>query len=382
MIEVLSSMNLVKTSYKQDDVKVLLKDLTDKMVAIPTARREQMIQSGVHYSEMLPEEKAPTEQYMKLYNKALDRSEYDIALGIAVISEMVMNKTWNNGGDVPVLISLARAGIPVGILMKRYIMERYNILCPHYAISIIRGKGIDKNAMEFIYSNEVVGGGHTVKDFVFVDGWTGKGMIASQLMDAVLQLRLDDKWYDLSSDLVVLADPGNVTKYSGTKHDFLLPSACLNSTISGLLSRTILNSHINTKEGDFHGAVYFEQFENIDQSNRFLDAVSRHFSEIDSVDYTLRELGVSGMSVVQDVCNYFGIPDYTKVKPGIGETTRVLLRRVPWKVLINVDVDIDKDKDIQHILELCRQKTVPIERYNLGNNYKVCGIIKELSADA
>jgi hypothetical protein len=38
------------------------------------------------------------------------------------------------------------------------------------------------------------------------------------------------------------------------------------------------------------------------------------------------------------------------------------------------------DPDIQHILELCKEKDVPYEKYPMGN-YKVCGIIKEL-ADA
>ena len=95
------------------------------------------------------------------------------------------------------------------------------------------------------------------------------------------------KWHHLSSNLYVLADPANITPYCGTHEDYLLPSACLNSTVSGLTSRTILNSYIDVEAGDFHGATYFEKFEGIDKSNEFIDAVSSEFINLDAVEWTL-----------------------------------------------------------------------------------------------
>lgn len=385
MIEVLKSQNLVKTSYKTDDVVVLLKDLSADMKEMSTEEREKAIQSGVHYSEMLPQEKAPSEEYEVLYNRAVAEKKFEIAEGIASVAEIMWNNTLEEG-KVPVIISLARAGIPVGILMKRYLKRVYGVDCPHYAISIIRDRGIDVNAMEFIYNTEVVINKNTVENFFFVDGWTGKGAIKTQLEEAVAQLKsVDaDKWGELSDNLYVLADPANITPYCGTHADYLLPSACLNSTVSGLTSRTILNKFVNVEAGDFHGATYFEKFESIDKSNEFIDLVTEQFSNL-SADETRCELntleeGWNGMSIVTDICNLMQVGDYKKVKPGIGETTRVLLRRVPWKVLINKDTSED-DPDIQHILVLCKEKKIPTMRWDLGN-YKVCGIIKELSADA
>lgn len=377
--------DFVKTSYKHEDVAVLLKDLSDCMKGLPTEEREKLIQSGVHYSEMLPEEKAPSEEYEALYEKALTDKKHEIALGIQRIAELMQNRAIGNDMGYPVIISLARAGIPVGILIKRYIKQVYNIECHHYAISIIRDKGIDENAMEYIYDREVVGNGVDVKNFFFVDGWTGKGAIKNQLTEAVAELKKkDDKWKNLKDDLWVLADPANITPYCGTHEDYLLPSACLNSTVSGLTSRTILNNHIDVEAGDFHGAVYFKQFENIDKSNEFIDTISNEFKSmracLPSKNGLPLEEGWDGMSITLDICKLFDIPDYKKVKPGIGETTRVLLRRVPWKVLINKDISED-DPDIQHILLLCREKKIPTMRWDLGH-YKVCGIIKELSADA
>lgn len=380
---------LVKTSYKKEDVIVLLQDLSSQMKEMSTEEREKAIQSGIHYSEMLPQEKEPSKEYKTLYDKALEDNKLEIAKHIAILSEIILK---NTNGNIPVLISLARAGLPVGILVKRYLKQKHNIDCSHYSISIIRGKGIDVNAMEDIYKKEVEENGNDVENFFFVDGWTGKGAIKTQLEEAVLDLRFPNgftedeipcksKWANLSDDLYVLADPANITPYCGTHLDYLLPSACFNSTVSGLISRTILNKLVDVENGDYHGAVYFDKFEAIDCSNDFIDCISNEFVNILDVDSTIFELNkdLNGMNIVTDICTLLDIKDFKKVKPGIGETTRVLLRRMPWKILINKDIS-DTDPDIQHILMLCQEKNIPIMRWDLGN-YKVCGIIKEL-ADA
>lgn len=364
---------LVKTSYDKKDVIVLLKDLTNDMKEMSTKEREMAIQNGIHYSEMLPQEKEPSREYEALYEKALNDKKKEIAKDIGILSHIILKST-----SKPVIVSLARAGIPVGILIKRYFEKEFNIQIPHYAISIIRDKGIDINAMDYIYNEEIKNNLHETKDIIFVDGWTGKGAIKTQLEEAVLDLKKDSKWNGLKDDLYVLADPANITPFRGTKQDFLLPSACLNSTVSGLTSRTILNKYINVEDGDYHGAVYFEKFKDIDKSNEFIDMITKEFDNIHINDVKLDELkGDNGMVIVDDICERYQIKDFKKVKPGIGEATRVLLRRVPWKVLINTSMD---DPDIQHILELCKEKDVPYEEYPMGN-YKVCGIIKEL-ADA
>ena len=74
----------------------------------------------------------------------------------------------------------------------------------------------------------------------------------------------------------------------------------------------------------------------------------------------------------------FVIVDIIFIKPGIGETTRVLLRRVPWKVLI--DEKYKKDRSLRHILRLAEEKDVQVEYFPLGC-YKCCGLIKKI-ADA
>lgn len=373
-----AGMTLVKSSYSADDCKLLLKDLTSVMEPKSSEEREALIQSGTHYSELLPEEKAPTERYMQIYNKAVDYTSEDIAIWVNTLCKMVFNRV-NKGR--PILVSLARAGLPLGVLIKRCLKIVYGTDCNHYGISIIRDKGIDVNAMDYIYREEVEKLGGQVENIVFIDGWVGKGVIKIQLDDAVKQLQgLDKKWDKLRSDLFVISDPANVTEYCATRQDVLLPFACLNSTVSGLISRTIANRYIDSDNGDFHGAVYFNQFESIDQTNKYLSTIDLGKWKSVANMSTMAFGTMSGMEVVVKICTEYGIDDYKKVKPGIGETTRVLLRRIPYKVLISKRVP-EHDRDIQHILELCHEKNVETERFDLGD-YKVCGIIKDLHADA
>ncbi len=365
---------MVNTSYSTNDVVVLLKDLTGQIETMETKEREAKIQSGVHYSELLPQEFAPSKEYLSLYNESVQRNKGKVAEGIGILAE----KLYKKHGDKLVLISLARAGLPVGILIKRYLKAIYKIEVPHYGISIIRGKGIDINAMQYIYEKE-----KSVEHFQFIDGWTGKGAIAKQLIDAVKTLKEANKyiWDTLSPDLAVLADPAKICTISGTQEDFLLPTSCLNSTVSGLTSRTILNKSVCVEKGDFHGAVYFSEFEKQDLSLDFLDIITKEFKKQPLLTFDIPEMKNKVVSHLQEV---FSISDINKIKPGIGETTRVLLRRIPWAVIINDEMDEEillQDEDIQPIFRLCKEKNIPIKKANLGN-YKVCGIIKEKAADA
>ena len=45
----------LKSSYKEEDVTLLLKDITGMVMPQPTEERERLIQSWRHYSEMLPQ---------------------------------------------------------------------------------------------------------------------------------------------------------------------------------------------------------------------------------------------------------------------------------------------------------------------------------------
>lgn len=84
------------------------------------------------------------------------------------------------------------------------------------------------------------------------------------------------------------------------------------------------------------------------------------------------------MDEVIEIAKHFDIGDINLIKPGVGEATRVLLRRVPWKILI--DERYQEDAQLGHLLRLAEEKEVPVEIYPLLH-YKCCGIIKKV-ADA
>jgi hypothetical protein len=88
------------------------------------------------------------------------------------------------------------------------------------------------------------------------------------------------------------------------------------------------------------------------------------------------EIGSSGLDEVKRLSSVYKIDNLNYIKPGIGETTRVLLRRVPWKILI--DRRYEGSRELQHIVRLAEDKDVEVE-YTELNNYKCCGLIKQLS---
>ena len=171
-----------------------------------------------------------------------------------------------------------------------------------------------------------------------------------------------------------MSDPAGITNLCGTHEDILIPSSCLNCTVSGLISRTFLRDDI-IKSDDFHGAVYYKELEKYDLSENFLSAIENEFDFCDK-NKILKQPSVKGIDEVKSISKKFGISDINLIKPGIGEATRVLLRRIPWKILINKS-DIENPM-LKHMVHLAEEKGVVVESYNFIN-YKACGIIKKIT---
>ncbi|MFG2980123.1 phosphoribosyltransferase [Streptomyces sp. NPDC048258] len=350
------------SSYAAEDVGWLLQDFSDIELEAPTEEREEAIQAGgAHYAESLPVEYQPSPQYQELYQSALTASAARIASAVGTVTETVLAER----SPSPVLVSLARAGTPVGVLMRRWAQARHGLDLPHYAVSIVRGRGIDANALRWLAAH------HDPADVVFVDGWTGKGAITRELTAALAEFQ------GFNPEIVVLADPGSCVETYGTREDFLIPSACLNSTVSGLVSRTVLRSDL-VGPADFHGAKFYRELAAADVSVDFVDTVAARFDEVaDAVDAEVKELLAAdrtptweGWAAVERISEEYGIHDVNLVKPGVGETTRVLLRRVPWKILAQRGAGADLD----HVRLLAEQRGVPVEEVD-GLPYTCVGLI-------
>jgi len=364
-------------SYDAAEATWLIKDLSHVSLEAETSVRERAIQAGeAHYAESLPVEYQPEESYQRLFHAQLEEVAPRVATAVGAVTELA---TATRGRHDLVLVSLARAGTPIGILMRRWAQHHYGVDWPHYAISIVRDRGIDLTAMRYLAAR------HDPRQVLFVDGWTGKGAITREFTEAVElvnhRLQLGDRGFD--PELAVLADPGECVSLFGTRDDFLIPSACLNSTVSGLVSRTVLNADL-IGTGDFHGAKFYADLAVRDVSGLYLDTVSGHFAAVatdaqreakELLDLDRRPTWV-GWEAAERVRSAYDLPHINLVKPGVGETTRVLLRRVPWKVVVNPA----RRADLRHVELLASERGVEVVPVD-DLPYSCIGLIRPTERD-
>lgn len=357
-------------SYLPADVTFLL-----KIVDMPPTEieaKERLIQAGRrHYSEMLSAEKAPDPAYMDLFWAAFRRNRDRFATDIAALAKGIA--ACKEGAIA--ITSLARAGTPVGVLLRR-------ALCAlgrqafHYSVSIIRDRGIDEVALDHIVA------AHGDRSIMFVDGWTGKGAITAELTHCVASYNAR-RGVAVDPSLAVVADLAGVAALSSTAEDYLIPSAVLNAIISGLVSRTVLNSDY-VGPGDFHACVYYAGLEPHDISRCFVDEVTGPMLNALADPACQPAASSAGRSAgLREGCAAFvaacmahhGVADRNRIKPGIGESTRSLLRRVPETLIVR-DAG---HRDVAHLMQLARGRGVPvIVDPTLAPPYRAAAIIKTL----
>jgi hypothetical protein len=377
-------------SYSPEDVIFLLKPMTLAMVDI--ADKERLIQSGAHhYSELLSPEQMPGPSYLQLFEALTARYAQRLAAEIMALARFLI-KTRPRQITV---VSLARAGTPIGALLIRALRILGQTDACHYSISIIRDRGIDQNALAFILHHKQ----REPAGLVFVDGWTAKGVIAGELRQALRDwnTRQPER---LNESLYVVSDIGGVADVAATDDDYAIPSGILNATVSGLTSRSVLNAEIGPD--DFHGCVFYEEFQPQDRSQWFLDQVSAHFIELipvtdslslyssyprkqsGSLDSRIRgnddqkcanlpRMGIISKPIYSNsdqrlerrqamldflarIHKNYRISNQNFIKPGVAEATRVLLRRLPNLLLLRDP----EHPDVEHLQWLAREKKIPV----------------------
>ena len=332
-------------SYRPEQVQFLLKPIEVTPIA-DTAAKEALIQSGQkHYSEMLSPEYPPSARYLALFHAALAANGARMAQDCLQLAALIAAKH----PAPPALVSLARAGTPVGVMLRELLSRHYQTSVAHYSISIIRDRGIDDNALRHILRR------HDDGDVVFIDGWTGKGVISRELQRFVRAFNQREGTH-ISSDLYVLADLAGTATVAASSEDYLIPSAILNATVSGLISRSVLNDAIGAE--DFHGCVYYQELEAHDLSQYFIDTLLRLADSplpLARPADTRQAAAISARYMAQARARY-GITDDNLIKPGIGEATRVLLRRQPERLILRDDTA----PCVAHLVQLAQEKAVPI----------------------
>ena len=337
-------------SYLAEDVTFLLKPV--RLPHTEVQEKERMIQLGRHYSEMISYETLPKPEYLQLFYEAMKTETTRFAGHLLAMAECLANRGKNT------IVSLARAGTPIGVLLVRSLRRLYKIEARHYSISIIRDRGIDENAVRYLVDR------FSPESLAFVDGWSAKGIIAEELRKSLDEfrkrcgIRLDPMLY-------VVVDLGGNAGWSASMDDYLVPSSLLGATISGLVSRSILNEAV-IGPADFHGCLYYHEFLPNDLSRWFVDQV---FTEMQRlwvmgggcqvvVDSLMkRERQRQMLHWIDRWSARHGVRDVNLLKPGIGEATRALLRRIPDRIVVR-----DRTTpSVQHLLQLSEAKDIHVD---------------------
>jgi hypothetical protein len=337
-------------SYRQADCQFLLTPLQEHAQLCSVYEKECLIQSGEkHYSEMISFEPPPSEPYLALFRSLTQQYKGRMAAEVMRLAYRIINTRL-----APItLVSLARAGTPIGALLQRALSRHLHVDSSHYSISIIRDRGIDEQALAFLLREHQ----RPAAGIVFVDAWTAKGVITEELKRAIAcwNSRHSEQ---LNDSLYVISDIAGVADVAATYEDYAIPSGILNATVSGLISRSILNEHV--QPGRFHGCVLYEHLRQYDLSNWFLDEVEskmnvKNIAPLLSIPR--RERYAQTQSYLNLWIKRYGVKSINHIKPGIAEATRVMLRRVPERLLLR-DPEAD---EIAHLLILAKEKRVIVE---------------------
>ncbi|MES2743142.1 MAG: cysteine protease StiP family protein [Pseudomonadota bacterium] len=342
-------------SYRSEDVRFLLTPIALEPIG-DLEEKERLIQSGRrHYSEMLSPEALPSASYLNLYERAFAANRGKMAADCLRLAALIARR---RAGPIT-LVSLARAGTPVGVILGHLLRQAFGRPCAHYSVSIIRDRGIDAVALAHILEQ-----GHRPESIVFIDGWTGKGVISRELARAVSGYNARHGCA-IDPGLYVLSDLAGSAACAASSDDYLIPSSILNATVSGLVSRSVLNDAIGPHQ--FHGCVYYAQFAAHDRSRQFADALLADALALvardgvpapgaDPVAVDAPAMAARSGAYMARASRQYGIADVNLIKPGIGEATRVLLRRVPQRLIVRDE----EAPDVAHLLLLASEKAVPV----------------------
>lgn len=337
-------------TFEPSDVTVLLDPIVPEYLS--AEERAQRIASGVHYNELISREAEPDAFYFDLFREQAVRLATPMAVLFETLANLVIDDC-NARGVEPVLVSLVRAGTPTGVVLKRTLAHK-GVEAPHYTVSIVQGKGFDVAAIKHILAD-----GYRADQLIFVDGWTGKGVVRRELSQALKQLEPTcGKFHDA---LFVLSDIAGVAEFAATREDVLIPSALLSAPVSGLISRTLYRGE---SEQVFHGAAVLDYLAPYDLSRWFvevmMEAVRALHSKSEAASASIKSFQAAqrDMVVFMTVLAYrTGISDAVRIKPGVGEASRLFLRKQPTCLIVK---SLD-NPDVAHLLALASKNGVPVE---------------------
>ncbi|WP_447649766.1 cysteine protease StiP domain-containing protein [Pseudomonas abietaniphila] len=349
-------------SYLPSDVHFLLRPVEIGLTDV--LEKERLIQTRQkHYSEMISQENAPSSTHMALFERAMSQNAVRMAQDVQALA-LALDGQYR--GQSLALVSFVRAGLPLGVLLRRALVDlRHDV--HHYGISIVRDRGIDMVALESVIAE------HGAENIVFVDGWTGKGAISHEIKRCLA----GDKRFPEEPRLVVLADPCGRAWLAASADDWIIPSGILGATVSGLVSRSIWPAN-----GGLHGCVIYDHLRPHDVTRSFIERIEKSRASVEvspAVPWSAQQAAAlqrSAMAVVDSLAMQFDVCNLNRIKPGIAEATRAVLRRVPDQVLVRDRVDAD----VQLLMHLTERAGIEVREVGdaLGP-YRAITIIRSVN---
>lgn len=228
------------------------------------------------------------------------------------------------------LVGILRAGLYVSIgLLRRLECRGYNV--PVVALALFHEAGIDQIALRSVMHD------YPGKIPVFVDGWTGRGVVAMELKQSVPE-----------AILATLIDPGHYGDLRATDIDSLVESAHFTATETLGFSRAYITDPAKMwKAYKYPDSLYNEQL---------LSAWNHVFNSEPAV---IHEIGKpQNLNELLIFLTNLSKSEPADWKVNINEVVRSLVNRYPQELIIGTTVQ-DAEYTIPTVLYSARKREIP-----------------------
>lgn len=265
------------------------------------------------------------------------------------------------GKEKIVLVGILRAGLFASLGLARRFAYLRGEDVPVAAIGLFHEAGIDRQAFAQISTD--------YPDYypVFVDGWTGRGIVAAELRKACSKLNEGSDWPEFPL-LATLVDPGHYGDLWGTDEDTLLECAHFSAPEVLGFSRAF----IKDPEKMWNAYTYPYEYCNHDLINAWLNIFNSGIS-------TLPE---DRKNIVQDLSEILKeVSEITGTQTGqwkvnINEVARTFVNREPKQLILGITRP-EAECLLPSILYLADKKKVPVGFFpQLGIKYNFLAAVR------
>ena len=264
-------------------------------------------------------------------------------------------------GKTPLLIGILRAGLFVSVGLSRRMAQLGQGLAPVAAIGLFHEAGFDQQALNL-----------ALKDYpgafpVFVDGWTGRGVVANELRRAYAAWNNKPEGLPETPVLATLVDPGHHGDLWGTDRDALVECAHFSAPEVLGFSRAF----ITDPDAVWSAYRYPEAYRN--------QGLIKAWLNVFESAPVFEEHGAAAPQKLPELLEE--IADLTGTEPSqwkvnVNEVVRTFVNRQPKQVLLGITKG-EAEEGLPSLLDLAQKNAVPVNYTpRLGNNYNFLAAVR------